>query len=176
MKLRNLLSQKKDAILKRWLRLIFAGYPAETSNFLEKKSDRFANPVGYTISESIETLFDELLSGADSDRLAPVLDRIIRIRAVQDFLPSQALAFLVDLKKVVREEIGDESAADVPYRGLEEFDDLVDRLVLLALDIYVKCRETIYEIRVKEFKSRAYKLLERADLVCAVAPNSSEGL
>ncbi len=172
MKLQSRLKTKRSAILKRWHQVIIDSYPSESVAFFHNP-DPFANPVGTTLLKSIETLFDELLSGADPERLAPVLDRIIRIRAVQDFLPSQALAFLLDLKDVVREVIGEGEDPGLLSEEMKEFDGLVDRMALLAVDIYVKCREAIYEIRVREFKDRAYKLLERADLVCAAAPDSS---
>ncbi|NOY52667.1 MAG: hypothetical protein GXP58_03495 [Deltaproteobacteria bacterium] len=174
MKLQSCLKAKRSEILTRWHRVITDSYSSESVPFLNNP-DPFANPVGTTLLKSMETLLDELLSGASPDRLAPVLDRILRIRAVQDFLPSQALAFLPALKDVVREVIGEEET-DPVSEEVREFDALVDRLTLLAVDIYVKCRETIYEIRVREFKDRAYKLLERADLVCAAAPDSSGGL
>ena len=43
------------------------------------------------------------------------------------------------------------------------FEARIDKLALLALDIYMKCREKIYEIRLNEVKAegeRALRLLE----------------
>ncbi len=94
MNFKDLLLEKKSAILKRWFDVILESYPADTSNFLKKQKNRFANPVGYTISQGIEGLFGEILQGIDSEKGSPFLDNIIRIKAIQDFTPSQAISFI----------------------------------------------------------------------------------
>ena len=99
MKLSNLLQQKKEHILKRWFSFILGIYPPDVSNFLKLEKDRFMNPVGYTITTGMETLFDEVTHGTNSERISSALDSIIRIFAVQDFSPSQVLAFVFLLKK-----------------------------------------------------------------------------
>ena len=168
MVLEHLLSQKRAAILERWFQLILETYPADSSRLLKQDKDRFANPVGYTISQEIKTLYEELLQGMNTDRLATCLDNIIRIRSVQDFLPSQAVAFIFLLKRAVREELASENKEKGAVEELLEFESRIDKLVLLALDTYMKCREKVFEIRVNEVKAereRALKLLERADLV-----------
>lgn len=142
-------------------------YPAGTSRFLKQKKDRFTNPVGYTISQEIEALYDGLLQEMNSDKLAVCLDNIIRIRAVQDFPPSQTIAFIFLLKKAIREELASEIAENRVLEELLKFESRIDKLVLLAFDIYMKCREKVFEIRVNEVKAereRVLKLLERINL------------
>jgi hypothetical protein len=39
---------------------------------------------------------------------------------------------------------------------------------LLALDIYMKCREELYELRVNEVKRSVGRLIERANMICGV--------
>ncbi len=166
MVLKNILLQKRAAILERWLRLIMETYPAETSRFLKQEKDRFINPVRHTISQEIESLYEELTHGMNGDILAGCLDNIIRIRAVQDFPPSQALAFVFLLKKAIREELAGELGGSQTVNELMEFDSRIDRLALLALDIYMKCREKVYELRVNEAKAQremALKLLSRTE-------------
>jgi len=134
---------------------------------LKKEKDRFVNPVGYTISQEIGALYDELLQGINSDKLAACLDNIIRIRAVQDFSPSQTVAFIFLLKKAIREELTSEIKENRVFEELLEFEARIDKLVLLAFDIYMKCREKVFEIRVNEAKAereRVLKLLERTNL------------
>ena len=63
MTLKSILLRKKPAVLAKWYRRIAESYPAETTLFLEREKDRFANPVGYSIRQSIEGLFDDLLEG-----------------------------------------------------------------------------------------------------------------
>ncbi len=167
MVLEHLLPQKRAAILERWFQLILETYPADTSRFLKQEKDRFINPVGYTISQEIEALYDELLQEMNSDKLAACLDNIIRIRAVQDFPPSQTIAFIFLLKKAIREELTSEIAENRVLEELLKFESKIDQLVLLALDIYMKCREKVFEIRVNEAKAereRVLKLLERTNL------------
>jgi hypothetical protein len=103
MKLEKLLSEQSSTILKRWLQLILETYPSDTQRFLKKQKDQFANPVRDTISKEIKNIYRELLQGIDREKVSPSLDRIIRIRAVQDFSPSQAIFFVFLLKKVIRE-------------------------------------------------------------------------
>jgi hypothetical protein len=168
MVLEHLLSQKRAAILGRWFQLILETYPADTSRFLKKEKDRFVNPVGYTISQEIEALYEELLQEMNSDKLAACLDNIIRIRAVQNFPPSQTIVFIFLLKKAIREELANKIVEKQAFEELLKFESRIDKLVLLALDIYMKCREKVYEIRINEIKTekeRALKLLERTNLI-----------
>ncbi len=167
MVLEHLLPQKRAAILERWFQLVLETYPTETSGFLKQENDRFANPVGYTISQELETLYDELLQEMNSDKLAACLDNIIRIRAVQDFSPSQTIALIFLLKKAIREELASEITENRVFEELLKFESRIDKLVLLAFDIYMKCREKVFEIRVNEVKAereRVLKLLERINL------------
>ena len=167
MVLEHLLPQKRAAILERWFQLVLETYPAGTSRFLKQEKDRFANPVGYTISQEIEALYDGLLQEMNSDKLAVCLDNIIRIRAVQDFPPSQTIAFIFLLKKAIREELASEITENRVFEELLKFEARIDKLALLAFDIYMKCREKVFEIRVNEAKAereRVLKLLERINL------------
>ena len=161
--LEHTLSQKKAAILGSWFHLIMETYPADSSKFLRREKDRFANPIGYTISREIEILYEELLQDMNFDRLTVSLDNIIRIRSVQDFPPSQAIAFVFLLKKAIREELANDIRENRAYKDLLKFEARIDKLALLALDIYMKCREKIYEIRLNEVKAegeRAFRMLE----------------
>ncbi|MBU2608173.1 MAG: RsbRD N-terminal domain-containing protein [Chloroflexi bacterium] len=163
MDLGQAISQKKAAILGKWFRLIMDTYPLDASGFLGREKDRFANPVGYTISREIEVLYDELLQDMDSEKLAASLDSIIRIRSVQDYPPSEAVSFVFLLKKAIREELGDDISDNQAYADLLAFEARIDKLALLALDIYTKCREKIHQIRLNEVKTeteRAFRLLE----------------
>jgi len=166
MVLENMLSQKRVAVLERWLQLILETYPAGTSRFLKQEKDRFVNPVGYTISQGIEVLYEGLLQGMNSNKLIDCLDNIIRIRSVQDFPPSQVIAFIFLLKKAIRDELASEIRRNRVLVDLLEFESKIDKLALLALDIYTKCRQKVYEIRINEVKTereRVLKLLERTN-------------
>ncbi|MFC1971809.1 RsbRD N-terminal domain-containing protein [Chloroflexota bacterium] len=163
MDLEQSISQKKDAILDRWFHLIIETYPQDASRLLKREKDRFANPVGHTISVGIRTLYEELLQDMDPAKLAASLDDIIRIRSVQDYPPSEAIAFIFLLKEAVREELADVLDDKQAYTDLLTFEAKIDKLALLALDIFTRCREKIHEIRLKEVRTegaRAFRLLE----------------
>ncbi|MBI3592651.1 MAG: RsbRD N-terminal domain-containing protein, partial [Nitrospirae bacterium] len=106
MKLTDLLSGKRPAVLKRWLDVTVETYPSGAPIFLKKQKSRFSNPVVYTVSQGIELILDELLQETDFDKISPFLDSIIRIKAVQGLPPSQAIAFVFKLKNVIREAVG----------------------------------------------------------------------
>ncbi|MBI5188761.1 MAG: RsbRD N-terminal domain-containing protein [Nitrospirae bacterium] len=165
MELNNLLSEKRSIILERWFDVILETYPADTSSFLKKQKNQFTNPVGYTIYQGIEGIFEGLLNGIDSERVSPFLDGIIRIRAVQDFTPSQAISFIFLLKKVIREELKNEIGEDGIAEELLELESKIDELAFLSFDIYMKCREKIYELKANEVRNMTFRLLQRANLI-----------
>jgi len=162
MTLKTLLTQNKKSIVQRWFNLIADTYPAGVSGLL-KDSDRFTNPVGYTISQEINSLYDELLHGrADSEKAAESLDNIIKIRAVQDFSPQEAVSFVFLLKKAVTDELGSEIEKKQSFREWIDFEPGIDKLASIAFDKYVKCREKICELRINEVKADreiAFRLL-----------------
>jgi hypothetical protein len=155
MRLNNLLSQKKAAITKKWFALVIETYPSDTAKFLKSQKNPFANPVGRTIYQGLETLFAELLKGIDYETITSSLDPIIRIRAVQNFSPSQATGFIFFLKNVIRESLRKEI--------LEE--QIINELSLIAFNLYMQCREKIYELKANEMKNRTFRAFERAGLV-----------
>jgi len=151
--LRDFLSEKRTAILKRWQDLILETYPPDAARFFKQEKDSFANPVGSSITRALAGLFEELLGGGPGERIAPLLDDIIRIRAVQDFSPSRAIAFIFQLKGVIRAEVTGEGREPRFLEELLEFESAIDRLALQAFDVYLQCREQIFDIRVKEARA-----------------------
>ena len=149
--LQELLTRTRPAILQRWRDLLLSSYAPDASRFFREQRDPFANPVGSAISQSLAGVFDELLGEARAEALVPLLDDLIRIRAVQDFSPSQAVGFVFELKRAVREQLA--GVETPPWSELMEFEGRIDRLALLAFDLYLQCREQIFQIRVKEAKA-----------------------
>jgi len=87
---------------------------------------------------------------------------------ISHFPPSQTIVFIFLLKKAIREELANKIVEKQAFEELLKFESRIDKLVLLALDIYMKCREKVYEIRINEIKTekeRALKLLERTNLI-----------
>jgi hypothetical protein len=160
MKLKELLNQKKDDILGKWFDSIINTYPVDTSRILKTNKDQFANPVGNTFSEEIGVIFDGLLGRTDPERVELAIDRIVRIRAVQDFSASQVVDFLFFLKEIVHKEFGDMALE----QELLVFGSEIDGLALKGFDIYMNCCRQLYEIRATEVKNNMHMLLRRANM------------
>ena len=169
--LETLLLQRSSSVLNKWFDAVLSTYPPDTKRFLKKQKDRFANPVGTTLLKEMEELYRELLRGADREKSSAVLDRIIRIRAVQDFSASEAVGFLFSLKDIIRSEIQADMRDNDLNGELSELEARIDGLALLAFDIYMQCKEKVYEIRVREAKEHVSRLLRKAQLVCEISDN-----
>ena len=169
MNLDNFLSEQRNTIIKKWVNCVVESYAPETSRLLQKESNQFANPVGHTILHGIQAVYDELLRSMDYEKLTPHLDRIIRIRAIQDFAPAQAISFIFSLKQIVRDELQNRiHEHQIPSSEIAAFESKVDQLALLAFNIYTQCRERLCEVRLNEFKMRTFRLLQRANLLAEI--------
>jgi len=160
------LLQNKKKLAKRWFDLLVGTYPHETVRLLKKETNQFANPVGRTFQAAIDEILDEFFGQNRVDAMGPLLDKVVRIRAIQDFSPSSSVAFIFDLKAIAREVLERELApATVSGQEWSEFDLKVDGLALLAFDVYARCRENLFEARMTEFKNRTSRLLKRAEII-----------
>lgn len=165
MKLTELLSEKRPAILNRWFDVIADAYHADTSIFLKNQKDQFANPIGYSLKEGTEAILDALLSGADAEKAAPLLDGIIRIRAVQEGPPSRSIVFILLLKGIIREVLGESVHKRSVAEELVILESRIDAIALHAFDSFMKCREKIYEIKTNETKNMTFRLLQKAQMI-----------
>ncbi|MEW5722573.1 MAG: RsbRD N-terminal domain-containing protein [Thermodesulfobacteriota bacterium] len=171
MDLETVLRQKQSSILKNWFELVIESYAGDTGQFLRRQKDPIANPVGGSIREGLDGLFGGLVEafrnrGAagpmlDREALWPFMDRIVRIRALQDFKPSASLAFIPGLKAVLRKAVGRQAEG----ADLAALESLVDDLLFLGFDVYAACREDLFNIRVKDEQRRIHLLLRRAKLI-----------
>jgi hypothetical protein len=140
-------------------------YAPDSAEFIKKNKDQFANPVGGAMQNSLNGLLDQLINSMDPEAVTSHLDAIIRIRAVQNFTPSQAIAFVLSLKKVLRENLTKELRDSRIASELVTFETKIDRLCLMAFDIYMQCREKIFQIRANETRNRTFKAFARAGLI-----------
>ena len=166
MDVKGQLTVKKTAILKKWFDAVAETYPDNTASFLKKQKAQFTNPVGYTLFEGLEGLYESLLKGMIPDTVKLFLDSIIRIRAIQEFAPSEAVSFIFVLKKIVRQELGSEVLQQPRLNEeMTAFESSVDELALYAFDIYMNCREKIYDLKANEARSMTFRLLQQAKLI-----------
>ncbi|MBI5062596.1 MAG: RsbRD N-terminal domain-containing protein [Desulfatitalea sp.] len=156
------LVSQKEAIVGKWLTRVIDTYPPETARFLRSQKDPFANPVGQATRQGLNTLVELLLAELDEAAARTALDPVIRVRAIQAFTPAQAVGFVFELKAILRESLG---SASQNSEELAWLDGRIDRLALIAFDIYMQCREKIYELKANEMKNTTYKAFARAGLI-----------
>jgi len=168
MGLENFLIERKGSILPLWRDSLFDVYPPGSHGFLKDKKGRFTNPVGYTLSTELERLFGEIVKEDLTSEARSSLESILKIRAVQDLKPSEALQFILDLKGIVRREVNTKGSSQISSEDLRGFELKIDKICLEAFDIYNRCKQKIYELRVKEVKRQVSRLMERANLICEI--------
>lgn len=163
MELADRLAQARQEIVREWIRKTMEAYPTEALNVFKRNKDQFANPLPHIISKNIELLFDDFLNGVNAETTAPILAEIVRVRAVQDFTPSQALHFILELKTVVEKVLTDTSGESVSLSAWRSFEDEVDKLAMMGADLYINCREKLFEIRANEIKNQTHMLIRRVN-------------
>jgi hypothetical protein len=129
------------SIAERWFERVLEGYPAQTAQFVREQGDRFRNPVGYTLQQGLEILAKEVLGGMDRARIGEALDGIVRLRAVQDLTPAEAVGFVFLLRDVMAAE---------PEYAAPQFHKNVDTVALMAFNLYMNCRDQVATIRGRE--------------------------
>jgi len=160
MELTEALANKKQEILSLWIERTLDSYSAP--GFFKSAKDPFANPVGSNIAAGLTTLFDLLLAKAELQAFAKPLDQVVRIRAVQDFTPAQAVAPFLELKWVVKQVFSGDKNVQPLLRTLDALDCEIDRMALAAFNIYCDCREQLYQNRIRELKSGSAILTDAA--------------
>jgi hypothetical protein len=143
------LVENKAGLVAKWLEKTLRIYPESSANYLSQQQDQFQNPVGYRLKEGLGILFDGLVQpGENMTATHNALEDILRLRAVQDVSASQAVGFVFGLKQIIRTEV---PAIHFPdeYSALEL---RIDELALAAFDLFMKCREHIYELKANESK------------------------
>jgi hypothetical protein len=134
-----------ETILEQWFAQAIESYPRLTAQFLAAERDAFRNPVGHTLRDGMAVLLQEILGEMRASMVSPALDSIVRIRAVQDFKPSEAVGFIFLLRGILL-------GSSPPRPAMLEA--RVDQLALMAFDHYMNCREDIARVRTNEAKRR----------------------
>ncbi len=165
MSLKEHLQENRSAIVNQWFETVVGTYQEGTRGPLRRQNAPFTNPVGFNTLQGLEGLFDGLLKGMMPSETSRFLDGIVRIRAVQDFTPSEAVRFIFQLKTVVRSKLGETLREPATAGELAVFESAIDELALFAFDLYMQCRETIYDIKAKEARNMTFRLLQKAQLI-----------
>ncbi len=155
---------KKEAVFARWRERIFDSYASETARFLRREKDRFANPVAYQLSRGLRLILEAFCRQAEVEELAAALDEVIQLQAVQAESPARALAFLLLLKRVIREELPEVYADPANAAAVVDLEERIDGLTLIGFDVYMQRREKLFQIRVAEIQRGVSGLLRRLGL------------
>jgi DNA-binding transcriptional ArsR family regulator len=157
----NLVKENRATILQTWFRLVVETYPTDSTGFLANETDRFLNPVGTSLKSELDGMLRALSDDTGEEALRQSLDEIIKVRAIQEFTPSQAVAFVFLLKKAIRAELADNLTHSTLAEQLSALESKIDNAALLAFDLYMSRKERIYKIAANEMRSRTLRLLER---------------
>lgn len=140
------------AIVEAWVQKTVEIYPEPVRASASQGGERFRNPVGFALRDSLAKLVQELAGKMNVERATAAMEQIVRLRAVQDLTPAEAVCFVFLLRQIVRELNAEDQFPDLERR--------IDELALIAFNIYVQCREDLAMIRVNEAK-RALSLRQR---------------
>lgn len=161
MALSGILQSERGAIAAAWMGRIVELFPADSQGFFSEQKNEFANPVGHALSQGTRGIVDALADGSADDAFGEHLYRIAKVLSIQEMPPSRALSFVPELKRVVRETLDRGSGAEVAADEIAALDARIDKVILMAFDAYMECRERIFQLRVEEVKRAVSNHLRR---------------
>jgi len=169
MKLKALLAKQADIIVERWFDAVAAQYPPDTSSFLKNRQDPFHNPVRANTVDALKKMTTALLGDMDPEAVKKAVDPAIRIRAVQRFSAAESIAFIFTVKQVftslLEAEFPEFREEKSLWRQYQALDRRVDKVALIAMDVYTECREKLYHLKNHMEREGVYKAFRRAGLV-----------
>lgn len=168
MELSELLFEKKAAILEKWIDYALSDFHDDASKFFKKPKDPFANPLGHTTVQSLTKIFDILCKDCLTEEAASIIEDYVKMRAIQEVTPSQAVSFIYELKKIIRKEcLSKEKGPSDLHMQMSNLESRIDEMALLVFDFYMQSRERLYKVRINEFKRGTHILTDGA--VCPSA-------
>lgn len=177
--LERFLGERKAGILDAWRERIAGTYPDETARRLLNGGDPFSNPGAFAISKGAEGMLDWVLArDGDAAGADAAVEDLVRIRAIQEFAPSEAVGFVFALKDVLRREMADALAGGAGVSEWLRIESRIDALALAAFDAHARCRDEVSNLRVEDFKRRFGISPRRTALAGACSPgaaNPSDG-
>lgn len=158
MELEEALLNNRYKIVDKWVAYTLATY--KSSAFFLREKDAFANPTGATVRSALTKLFPLLVEGGSMELFAEPLSGFMHLRSVQTFSPSQAIGPLNAVKHITREVLEADRETKRFSGDLYDFDFAVDLAMLAAFDLYMECREKVYQLRIREIKSGSHILTD----------------
>ena len=174
MDLEQFLTNQRESMIQRWTEGVFSLYPMEAQPLLKKKKSPFLNPLAHTLASSIVGLYDELIGDTDPEKLAPHLEAVIKAISLQGGLPSTSLSFMFVFKRTLKAALVE---AELFAQLRDEYDqaiDLIDQIIRISIDILVKTREAVYQLKVDEMERKTHSLIKLVNAQAVEAQAASE--
>lgn len=157
MRLSQFLQENKGELQDRWVNTVLESYAEDAAAIFKREQDRFANPVGYSARHTLTTLYALLFDDPERDfdlgEAKIALSTFVKLRAVQTYTPASAVAFIYDLKAVVRQAATKEKELAATSEDWMRFHDLLDTAALIVFDLYMESRQRLFETQINEYKS-----------------------
>jgi hypothetical protein len=162
----SIIEENHSKILKLWKERFFSGiFEEEAKSYFLKEVDPFQNPLASRVDNVFSSILKEIKPEFSLDALLPYLERLAQLLAVHVPSAKRAMGTFLTLKGIIRENFGDEILERFGVEGLLLMEDLINSLMVLAFDFYMKYREKLFEIRYEEWKRNNYLLLKKAGIV-----------
>ena len=154
---------EQEHILAKWNEAVFATYPLAMTGFARTQEDQFRNPGGHAIRLALEEIYAAVSGRLASEKLLrDSLEMFVKLRAVQDFTPVQALGVVYLLKPLLRDRVLPACLQNGLLDEYLEAESRLDTAALLACDIYVASRERVFEERIGEIKRQHAQIVRWA--------------
>jgi hypothetical protein len=161
MTLKELLAEKKGAILDRWLDRVLEAYPLHTQRFFKENKSPYSNPVGFTLRKGMEGIIDQILRPASIEEARAILEPVMKLRAVETSVPAQGGTFILPLREIVSEVVREEKRKDLLGQEWLDLNSRISRLARLGMTLYSECREKVNQLRIRESEKRGGEFPDR---------------
>ena len=173
MSLIDLLTENKADIVEKWIDHVLNCYPADTARIFKRQRDKFANPVGYHVTNTLTQVYKALIGDEELSELQEVLEDLVKILAIQTAKPSDAASFIYMLKYVAAEECRKKGIDNFKLNDWLAFEAKVDAVAYAVFDLYMASRERLYQVRINELKSGNHILTDGACPSAAMRRNKA---
>ena len=170
----DLLRERTDTIVERWVEAVLSSYPSDAAALFQKQQDPFSNPIGESVRKGTRGILRAILNGMDLEALRSHLDEIVRVRAVQEMSPSQALSFVFSLRPIIREVIPELETDPGLRQARRELEEKIDTVALTAFQVYAERREEVSQLRINEVKRQVAWVFEKMNKGDAGDPEGPE--
>jgi hypothetical protein len=154
MTLKDLLAEKKEIILQRWLNRVLEAYPPDTRRFFRENKSLYSNPVGFTLRKGMEGIIAQVLHPLSEEAARAILEPVMKVRAVENLPPSRGVDFILPLREVLSEIVREEKRKDFSGQEWLDLNSRIRRLALLGMNLYSECREKVNQLRIQEWEKR----------------------